>query len=880
MNQPENSVVRRQDLLDALKDVLEMNVADGCRFFSLYGDSGTGKSQLAYQIRETMGLGGSDFTVLTLDASKGVCAYPETGLLNLRNSVSHSISDYFALYDICMLVRNERIHGKLLKDADKFYTNPSLTVREIIKSSDTPAHFTRHMYDEVGKSIPASWFNEVVRPYISSMFVNANQKNWVALLEAFAECLKSMKTSSGLEPILIIDNADALYSSFGSGMSWIKFLVEKAGCGTVIYISEDKLPLGKYGNIGLEVHVEGFSQEQSEKICHMHGIEREALVSLIYENVSGQPALTAFSAETYSLMKKSEGVEPDPDIFESDPMNIVHMHLSSMNSTDSVLAKLLSAADYFDEHVFEAVAQEFAQDALDFDNSFDIFVNRTFIETLGGGNYRIHPLYRKFGYTTLDSDLVENINYCLFRHHMNIAENAAVWESQAIHIKNAVKHAMAVMEIDGFVNWFSGLEKSFYNVEFFNFWLDMLEVSKKHISGILGASHHDVSSYFDKLAFMYLKSGRSDAAESVLQERLDAVAERDGKDSGESAASMNKLASLYSKSGDFNAAEAVMKKALTINEQRFTKKSFEYADSMMKLGEIEMNAGKRDDAVKHIDEAQEIFNKVSDVNEPARLEADEVMASVYSAAGHLAKAALLYHKITSAKNEQLGPYSKDALRSLSDYAQVVFKNGNGKKAAKLYEDLMAKTKKIYGEHSRMTASAVNDLAVVYQKINEYEKSETLHTEAISIKTHVYGTNHPSTAASFTNFGQLKYVMGDLQNAEPYYFKALQIYETVFGSMHERTALGFNNMGFITSRMGQFDRAEAYYKKALEIKQEVGGEKTVSAAATMNNLGELLYRLGKKDEAREFLTKAHSIYSEILGDEHEYTKLVDKNLQAV
>jgi hypothetical protein len=49
---------------------------------------------------------------------------------------------------------------------------------------------------------------------------------------------------------------------------------------------------------------------------------------------------------------------------------------------------------------------------------------------------------------------------------------------------------------------------------------------------------------------------------------------------------------------------------------------------------------------------------------------------------------------------------------------------------------------------------------------------------------------------------------------------------------------------------------------------------------MNNLGELLYRIGKKEDAKEFLANAFDIYKEIMGEEHEYTKLVAKNLAAV
>ncbi|MGE4319181.1 MAG: tetratricopeptide repeat protein [Deferribacterales bacterium] len=871
--------VKRQELLDAVKDLLDMNISEGCRFLSVYSDSGKGKSDLMASLKRELGGDSGEYVFLGIDASYGCGCYPEQGIVTLRNGVSGAHTGYFSLFDICTLVRSEKIHGMLADTASSYFRLMSPAVSDVMSKASHSIYFTRYMYDEVGKTLPEEWFNDTVRPYISSIYAQPNQRNWHVLLEAFAECLRGLKQGTGREPVIVADNAESFYNTTDTGECWLKYLMEKAGCGTVIYLSDNKLSMQTYGELCMEMPLEGFSREQSDSFLSQKKMEREALRELIFESTGGHPALTAYLAETCELYKKSEGSEISPDMIESDPMNIVHMHLSCLPSSDSVMAKLLSGAEYFDEPLFIAVAKEFAPSVLEIDGCFGMFTGYSFVESMTDHTYRIHPYYRKYAFSTLDSDLLENINYSLYRYHIAAAETGAPLR-RPMHIKEAVRHAKSVMEIDGFVDWFSSLEKKHYDMEIFSFWLHQLETAKEHISGILGASNPEASAYIDKLAFMYLKSGRAKDAENILQERLEAIAEKSGKDSSDTVPAMNKLAGFYSSTGDFTAAQAIMKKGLDIRARLTGEKSADYADSMVKMGRLEMQSGNRLKAVECMDEAEIILDKALDINDSARIEADEVMASVYSAAGQIAKAALIYHKLTSYKNEQLGPYSKEAIKSLSDYAQIIFKNGNGKKAVKLYEDLIAKTKKIYGANSRMTAAAANDLAVVYQKIREYEKSEAMHNEAITIKTNVYGTNHPSTAASFTNFGQLKYLMGDMQNAEPYYFKALQIYETVFGDRHERTALGFNNMGFITSRMGQFERAEMYYKKALEIKREVGGERTVSAAATMNNLGELLFRLGKKAEAKDLLSRAFEIYTELLGDDHECCKVVAKNLNAV
>jgi tetratricopeptide (TPR) repeat protein len=868
--------VKRSGMLDTVKDALETGISDSYRILNIYGHKGTGKTSFADLLKSELST--ESWLVMYMDASKGCVCYPLQGVMELRDTVEGEMADYFAVFDISILVRSEKINGKLKTESECYFQNNSPMMTEVISKSPSKFTFTRCLYDEVGKSFSEEWFNEEVRPTVISMFKEANHMNWQICLDAFAGCLKKVKQVAGLEPVLIIDNAENLFEANDSGMSWITKIAEKADCSTVIYISEEILPQEKFGYISSEIQTELFTRMESDEFCKKNGLERDSMAELIFENTDGHPALTAFSLETYKLIKVYEGHEPGPEVFESNPQSIVHMNLSSLKSDESVMAKLMSCCRLFNEGLFKAVASEFVENNKD--DLFSAFITRSFVNSMGGGFYCIHPLYATHSHAVLDSDLLENVNYSIYRYHIGAAESDCDYKDLTYHIKEAVHHAMNIMEIDGFVEWFSALEKRYYSAEFFSFWLDMLEAAKAHIAGILGETHPKLALYFDKLAFMYLKSGRQMSAEKVLQDRLRSAEEKSGKNSADTVPYMNKLANFYIDTGDYNAAEAIMKKGLEIREKFHGRKSADYADSVLKLGKLYHMAGDRESAMKNLSEAEEIYDKTLDVKDIARLEADEVMASIYSAAGQIAKAALIYHKLTTVKNEKMGSTSKEAVKSLGDYAQIVFKNGNSKKAVKLYEDLITKTKKIYGENSRMTAAAANDLAVAYQKVKDFDKSETMHTEALNIKQSIYGTNHPSTAVSYTNFGQLKYAMGDLKNAEPYYFKALQIYETVFGIKHEKTAVGLNNMGFITSRMGQFERAQEYYEKALEIKKEIGGERSISAAAAMNNLGELLYRIGKKEDAKEFLANAFDIYKEIMGEEHEYTKLVAKNLAAV
>lgn len=874
---PMSGFAGRGELKKELTETLLQDASGKSLIINIYGEDGIGKSTLIAAVAEQLN---SHSFIVDIDMHKAHLRFPENALYAIRQEIEKESADHFSLFDIIYLMRAERIHGKLAISPTKYFRCNSEALNKVFTTYDCEEYFSRNVYKAVEEGVLDEWFEKYARKSVMRMFQEQNQLNWESLINAFAVGMRLHKEHAKKDMVIVIDNSDDIFEVDDSGNSWAVSLTDKAQCGKFIFLSKKELSPMKTGEQISSVHLENFTPEDAFLYFDSIGITRETVIDTIFDNSKGNPALMSYCMETFDMMTEADGREPTPDIFESDPEGIVHMHLSTLKPDVSTFAKMLSPLRAFNAELFEAVRMEYAKDSDRRKLPIKVFTDLRFAERLGGGFFGIQQLYKSEVVKVLSPELLEGIHYLAYQYHTQKMQYQEDYLNFPLHLYEAVHHAAQALDIEGFITWFRGVEKEYLSAEFFNMWLGIYEQVSEHISAVIGATHPDTAGFTDTLAYLYVKAGRPINAEETMKKSIDAHVELYGKNTPDTVPPMNKLANVYIQTGDFGAAESVLTNGLTIRQESLGENHPDVADSFMRLSNLFMQAGKKGESLEFAEKASAILTLAKGADEEQTFEADENMAAVYAKTRNMPKAVHLYRKISLAKKEKYGEFDKETIKSLGDYAGAVLKNGQTSKAVKLYEDYLEKTEKTYGESSKASASALNDLAFAYQKNKDYEKAEEMHKRALEVKDQIYGDNHPSTATSYSNYAQLKYLTGDLADAEIGYKKAAKVYETVLGRVHKKTALGFNNLGFLTSRMGHFDKAESYYMDALESKKALGEEGTESYASTLNNLGELMYRMGRKDEAKEYLAQALEIYKKILGDDHNTTKVIEKNLEAV
>jgi len=871
---PSGGFAGRGELVSRIQQSITAEPGNKAYLINIFGKKGVGKTVFFQECRT---LSGSDILFLELDLKFPDLKYPENALLRFRQEVPEKFADCFALFDLLYIMRSEKVNGRMKYPPAKFFSSNSSQLKKVFSKYSSNTFFSRNFYKAAGEGLLGNWFEKHARKHVMALFQEQNQKNWLALLDAFADGLREYRDKTGRDPVVSIDGASELPVIDDTEENWVGYLMKKAGCGKFVIISEEQISFREHGSADDLCFLEDLTEEDGYEFFNQIRLTRESYQDAIYDNCEGNVPLMIYCYDSYLKKTAQDGKEPLPDFFESDPVEIVLLHLSLLESETALITKVLSVFNFFNGEMFEAVCREYSSGSTKIKIPLKKYIDNCFTENLGGGYFAIQSRYKQAAASTLDPDTLESVHYFAYQFHMSKLKSTPDYRNNPMHLFQAAYHGKNTLDVDGFKMWFQGIEKDYFTSEYFNYWLGFFEDTRDYLAGILGDAHPETSLLYDKMAYMYLKSGRVAAAEDALKKRLLAEEEKFGKNTAETVPSMNKLASVYIQTGDYKAAEAIMTKGLEIRETAYGDEHPEVADSLMKISGMLVQKGDRKEAVEYVEKASRIVTKVLGAKDEKRIESEEVIAGIYAGTNNMPKAVQLYKRLAGVKSEIYGAYDKEAVKTLSEYATATFKNGQAGKAVKVYEELLEKTKKIYGENSRYSAAAVNDLAVAYQKVREFEKAENMHNNALSIKDKIFGQHHPSTATSYTNFAQLKYLTGDLNGAESLYLKASGIYNTVFGREHSKTALGLNNLGFLVSRMGQFDRAEKYYKEALEIKEKIGESESLSMAATLNNLGELLYRMGRKEEAAGYLKSAFEIYQNLLGEEHETCQVAAKNL---
>lgn len=874
---PMSGFAGRADLKAELEMLLASELSNESLIINVYGPEGVGKSTLVAAVIEKMSKKGF---VVDIDMRKKHLRFPENALFAIRQEVGEGFADCFALFDLLYLMRVERIHGKMEVPPHKFFKTNSAVLEKVFSKFKSDAYFSRNFYKAVEDGLLDEWFETYARKSVLRMFQAQNQLNWESLITAFSQGMKEYKKKSGKDMIIIFENADDIFEIDDSGNSWAVTLGDKARCGKFVYLSNSSLHPQKTGEQAKVIHLENFDEKDGHAYFDSIGISREAVVSTVLENTAGNPALMSYCIETSDMMEERDGREPTADIYEADPENIVHLHLSTMKGEVATFAKVLSLLRSFNGELFEVFRKEFVSSTDQRTLPIKVFTDLRFCERLGGGFFSVQQAYKQEAVKALDPETAENAHYIAYQFHVSKLKSKDDYLNFPLHLYEAVYHAQKTLDIDGFIMWFRGIEKEYLSAEFFNMWLGIYEIVRAHVSEVLGSTNEDTVTISDTLAYLYLRAGRPLDAEKMMKETLESYEEKYGKNTAETVPPMNKLASIYMQTCDYEAAEAIYMNGLSVRENALGKEHKDVADSLLRLANFYKQIGKKGESLEFVERAAAILNKGKSSDDEATLEAEENMAEVYAETKNMAKAVQIYKRVAALKKEKLGEFDKETIKTQNKYAESVLKNGQPAKAVKIYEDVLDKTSKTYGSKSKAAAAAVNDLAFAYQKNKEYDKAEEMHKRALEIKNELYGDNHPSTATTVSNYAQLQYLTGNLSDAEVGYKKAAKVYETVLGRVHHKTALGFNNLGFLTSRMGHFDKAEKYYLDALASKKALGDEKTVSFASTLNNLGELMFRMGRNDEAKIYLEQALGIYKEVLGEEHNTTQVIQKNLQAV
>ncbi len=215
-----------------------------------------------------------------------------------------------------------------------------------------------------------------------------------------------------------------------------------------------------------------------------------------------------------------------------------------------------------------------------------------------------------------------------------------------------------------------------------------------------------------------------------------------------------------------------------------------------------------------------------------------------------AEAELLYQRVLSIREQQLGTEHSDTADGLNDLAYVYNAQGKYTEAKSLYQQALSIREKQLGAEHPDVAQSLNNLAYIYNAQGEYTKAELLYQQALSIREKQLGAEHPRVARSLNNLAAFYREQGKYVEAELLFIRALSIREKQLGAEHPAVANSLNGLATLYSRQGNNAKAEPLYQRALQIRKLHLGLDHPRTQVVRSNYLSLLRDMGRDEEARK------------------------------
>jgi non-specific serine/threonine protein kinase/serine/threonine-protein kinase len=307
------------------------------------------------------------------------------------------------------------------------------------------------------------------------------------------------------------------------------------------------------------------------------------------------------------------------------------------------------------------------------------------------------------------------------------------------------------------------------------------------------------------------RRGRSEEAESILRNVLDAQRRTAGDDSPETAETLTALGVLcYSYLRKADEAEPMLRRALSARRSRMGPGDVGALTTQVHLANLLTNQSRFDEAGRLYEEAR-------------------------------------------AAAEELG--AEDRLEILSAVASFLFMTRRFDEAERLFVRLVEEYEAVAPAGHPDLFIAQANLGVVYMQRGRYDDAARLNDAARAGLERSLGEAHPDTLNTYYQSALTRQRAGDRDGAERLYVAALEICRRRLGPAHELTLRYLDYLAAFLRTGERWDELAAIYAEALAGRRATSGPEAVETLLASMRLVHLeATRMGRASEARAELER--------------------------
>jgi tetratricopeptide (TPR) repeat protein len=186
---------------------------------------------------------------------------------------------------------------------------------------------------------------------------------------------------------------------------------------------------------------------------------------------------------------------------------------------------------------------------------------------------------------------------------------------------------------------------------------------------------------------------------------------------------------------------------------------------------------------------------------PDTLNARNILAAAYQAAGRPAEAIPLFEQTLVSLERLLGPDDPDTLTAQNNLAATYQKVGRLAEAILLFRLILAARERVLGDNHPDTATSRNNLASAYREAGRAAEAIPLVQQILAIRERQLGPDHSSTLAARNNLATAYRSAGLPAEAIPLFEQNLAACERLLGADHPRTVASRRNLSHARQEAG-------------------------------------------------------------------------------
>ncbi|XP_029313702.1 nephrocystin-3 isoform X1 [Cottoperca gobio] len=273
-----------------------------------------------------------------------------------------------------------------------------------------------------------------------------------------------------------------------------------------------------------------------------------------------------------------------------------------------------------------------------------------------------------------------------------------------------------------------------------------------------GAEHASVARELESLAMLYQKQNKYEQAEK-LRKRSVKIRQKTARQKGH----------MY-------GFTLLRRRALQLEELTPGKDSADSAKTLNELGVLYYLQNNLDAAKMFLTRSLETRQRVLGPDHPDCAQSLNNLAALHTERREYETAEDMYERALDIRKRALSPDHPSLAYTLKHLAMLYKRRGKLEKAVPLYELSLEIREKSFGPKHPSVATALVNLAVIYCQLKKHSDALPLYERALKVYEDSLGRSHPRVGETLKNLAVLSYEEGDFENAAELYKRSMEIKE--------------------------------------------------------------------------------------------------------